>query len=125
MARLVLEGWEKVQACVSVVVDSSLPSLHAKQSHLWPEAHNLAGRPVEWSGLWYLSAGEEQWVFAFEQGEPVLVKPLELQNSYLLQGQLEVPSTLQGLAAVIEMEQMPSNRSGQVWGPLWAVRCQT
>lgn len=64
-------------------------------------------------------------MFAFEQEEPVLVTPLELQNFYLLQGQLEVPSTPQGLAAVIEMEQMPSNRSGQVWGPLWAVQCQT
>jgi hypothetical protein len=64
-------------------------------------------------------------VFAFEQEGPVLVKPLGLQNSYLLQGQLEVPSTLQGLAAVIEMEQMPSSRSGQVLGPLWVVQCQT
>jgi hypothetical protein len=64
-------------------------------------------------------------VFAFEQGGPVLVKLLELQNSYLLQGQLEVPSTPQGLAAVIEMAQMPSNRSGQVWGSPWAVQCQT
>jgi hypothetical protein len=62
-------------------------------------------------------------VFAFEQERPVLVKPLELQNSYLLQGQLEVPSTLQGLVAVIEMEQMPSSHSGQVLGLLWVVRC--
>jgi hypothetical protein len=40
MGRLVLKVWERVQACVALVSDSTHLVHRAEESRLWPEVHN-------------------------------------------------------------------------------------